>query len=206
MSAPAIVKIGISGWSYAPWRGVFYPENCGTNKSCLTLQAFSPQSRLTGRFIHCSRHRVSQNGRARLPMILYFPSRGGRFITHMKRLAGVRKPLANFLASGLLRLGPKLGPILWQLPPDFRFDKNKIEDFLTILPCDTESAAAAARGHDSRLKARAWMRTDAKRPIRYALEVRHESFQTEAFVELLRGARCGTCVRRGCRVAQGSWI
>ena len=95
-------------------------------------------------------------------------------------------PLANFIASGLLRLGPKLGPILWQLPPSFRFDRAKLDAFFALLPRDTEAAAACGRRHDHRLKARAWLRPDARRPMRHALEIRHESFRDPAFIELLR--------------------
>ncbi len=115
-----------------------------------------------------------------------FAVKGGRFITHMKRLRNIGPPLANFFASGVLRLGPKLGPILWQLPPDFQFDQKRIEDFLKALPYTTQGASVIARRHDSRLKVRVWLKTDAKRSLRHALEVRHESFGTAAFIELLR--------------------
>ena len=104
----------------------------------------------------------------------------------MKRLNEPTAPLANFIASGLLRLGPKLGPILWQLPPSFRFDRAKLEAFFALLPRDTEAAAACGRRHDHRLRARAWLRPDVRRPIRHALEIRHESFRDPAFIELLR--------------------
>jgi uncharacterized protein YecE (DUF72 family) len=85
-----------------------------------------------------------------------------------------------------LRLGPKLGPILWQLPPSFRFDRAKLDAFFSLLPRDTETAAACGRRHDRRLRARAWLRPDARRPLRHALEIRHESFRDPAFIELLR--------------------
>jgi uncharacterized protein YecE (DUF72 family) len=104
----------------------------------------------------------------------------------MRRLKDAKIPVANFLASGLLRLGPKLGPILWQLPPNFQFEPKSLESFLKILPHDTESAARLARGHDERLNGRIALETDAKRPLRHAMEIRHESFATPQFVELLR--------------------
>jgi len=94
--------------------------------------------------------------------------------------------LSNFLASGLLRLGSKLGPILWQLPPNFKFDSERIEAFLKMLPHDTESAVAMARRHDKRLSGRAWMKTDARRPLRHAMEIRHASFAVPEFIQLLR--------------------
>lgn len=115
-----------------------------------------------------------------------FAVKGPRFLTHMKRLNEPRAPLANFIASGLLRLGPRLGPILWQLPPSFRFDRDKLAAFFRLLPRDTEAAAALGRRHDHRLKARAWLRAGGHYRLRHAVEVRHESFRDPAFIELLR--------------------
>jgi uncharacterized protein YecE (DUF72 family) len=86
----------------------------------------------------------------------------------------------------LLRLGPKLGPILWQLPPNFRFDAERIDAFLKLLPHDTVAAARLGRKHDDRLKASAWLKADAERPMRHAFEIRHESFRNRAFIDLLR--------------------
>jgi uncharacterized protein YecE (DUF72 family) len=104
----------------------------------------------------------------------------------MKKLNDVRVPLANFFASGLLRLGPKLGPMLWQFPARFPFDADRLSRFFDLLPRDTEAAAALAREHDGRLDNRAWTETDARRPIRHAVEIRHPNFEDSAFPELLR--------------------
>ncbi len=112
--------------------------------------------------------------------------KGSRFITHTKRLRDVRLPLANFLASGLLNLGAKMGPLLWQLPPTLRFDPALIADFLSLLPKDMQAAAALARTHDARVDGRATVDIDTNRPLRHAMEIRHGSFRTPAFVELLR--------------------
>src|SRR5690606_32395599 len=96
---------------------------------------------------------------------------------------------ANFLASGVLRLGPKLGPFLWQLPPSFRFDPERIENFLKLLPRDTDAATELARHHESRMKGRSWVENTPKRPLRHAMEIRHQSFVTPEFVGLLRRYR-----------------
>jgi len=104
----------------------------------------------------------------------------------MKRLRDVATPLANFIASGLLRLDPKLGPILWQFPPHFSFDRDRIEAFLKLLSQDTSTAARYARRHDDRLKARAWLKVDAERPLRHAFEIRNDSFRTPQLIDLLR--------------------
>jgi len=110
-----------------------------------------------------------------------FSVKGPRFITHMKKLRDADTLLANFFASGVLALGAKLGPVLWQLPPTMRYDAAVLAEFFAALPRDTETAAALAAKHDERLDGRAWTSTDARRPVRYALEVRHPSFQVDAF-------------------------
>ena len=116
-----------------------------------------------------------------------FAVKGPRYLTHMLKLRNAEAPLGNFFASGVLRLGAKLGPILWQFPANFRFDPDKLETFF-------EAAAARHRGrradlgrrHDHRAEGRAWLRSDRRRPIRHAMEIRHESFRDPAFIELLR--------------------
>jgi uncharacterized protein YecE (DUF72 family) len=123
---------------------------------------------------------------ARTPADFVFSVKAPRFITHMKRLKDVEAPLANFLASGPLRLGEKLGPFLWQLPPSFAFDRARLEAFFGLLPRTTAAAARLARRHDSHLKHGAWLKTGADRPLRHAVEVRHASFKTPEFIELLR--------------------
>jgi uncharacterized protein YecE (DUF72 family) len=115
-----------------------------------------------------------------------FAVKGPRYLTHLLKLDNAEAPLGNFFASGVLRLGARLGPILWQFPPNFRFNAEKLETFFRLLPRDTEQAAACGRRHDHRLKGRAWLRTDRRRPIRHAMEIRHESFRDPAFVALLR--------------------
>lgn len=115
-----------------------------------------------------------------------FAIKGPRYITHLRRLKEVEAPLANFFASGVLRLGAKLGPVLWQFPPYFRFDQGRLESFFALLPRDTESAAALARRHDARMEGRAWTESEAARPLRHAIEIRHRSFAVPAFVDLLR--------------------
>ena len=120
------------------------------------------------------------------PEDFVFSVKGGRFITHMKRLLDPEITLANFFASGVLALRGKLGPFLWQLPPNFAFDPDRLVAFFAHLPRSTGEAAWLARHHDERLKDRALIDTDADRPLRHALEVRHPSFETAAFTDLLR--------------------
>ena len=86
----------------------------------------------------------------------------------------------------MLRLGAKLGPLLWQFPPYFRFDPARLDSFFAVLPRDTKSAAALARRHDERMEGRAWTESEDARPLRHAIEIRHQSFVVPAFVDLLR--------------------
>ena len=115
-----------------------------------------------------------------------FSVKGARFITHMKRLRDIDAPLANFFASGVFNLREKLGPILWQFPPSFRYEPERLERFLRLLPRDTEEALALARRRDGRVRGRARLAIDARRRVRHAIEIRHESFSDPSFVELLR--------------------
>src|SRR5256885_7749613 len=104
----------------------------------------------------------------------------------MKKLRGVETALANFFASGMLALREKLGPILWQLPPNLGFDPTRLNDFFDLLPRNLREAANLAKKHDDKLKARALVKVDISRPIRHAIEVRHPSFMVPEFFELLR--------------------
>jgi uncharacterized protein YecE (DUF72 family) len=104
----------------------------------------------------------------------------------MKKLRDCRVALANFFAQGVLLLNQKLGPILWQFPPNFAFDAERFETFFNLLPRDTESAAKLAREHGKKLEGRAWTKADQNHPIRHAVEIRHRSFLSPEFMKLLR--------------------
>ena len=138
--------------------------------------------------IHSSARSSYEAWAAAVPDDFIFSVKGGRFITHMKKLAGIETPLANFFASGVLALGRKLGPILWQLPPNLGFDSERLEAFFDLLPRTTGAAAAIAVDHDQRVPAdRALIAAaDPAQRIRHAVEVRHETFRTNEFYEVLR--------------------
>ena len=186
MARAGSVDIGISGWTYAPWRGVFYPKGLPQKRELEYATSQFSTLEINGTFYGMQRPDAFADWADRAPDGFIYAVKAPRFITHMKRLRDLETPLANFIASGLLRLGPKLGPILWQFPPSFRFDRERIEAFLKLLPPDTKTAAQCGRGHDHRLKARAWLKVDAERPIRHAFEIRHDSFRTPEFINLLR--------------------
>jgi uncharacterized protein YecE (DUF72 family) len=180
------VRIGISGWTYAPWRGKFYPAKLAHKRELAYASGIFDSIEINGTFYGLQRPESFARWAEETPEDFVFAVKGSRYITHMLRLIDVETPLANFFASGPLRLGPKLGPILWQFPPNFRFDAARFERFFKLLPHDTEAATHLARRHDKRLRGRAWLETDAPRPLRHAVEIRHASFVAREFIELLR--------------------
>ena len=187
MGAPADVRIGVSGWTYAPWRGAFYPRRLPHKRELAYASRELQSIEINGTFYSLQRPESFARWAEETPEQFIFSVKGPRFITHILRLRGAETALANFFASGLLRLGAKLGPVLWQFPPNFRFeDPARIADFFRLLPRDTEAAAALARRHDHRLEGRNWLATDAVRRVRHAMEIRHESFICQDFVDLLR--------------------
>ena len=188
---PGKIRIGISGWTYPPWRRRFYPAKLPQNQELSYAANIFTSIEINGTFYSLQRPESFGKWAESTPEDFIFSVKGPRFITHMRRLKDAKVPLANFFASGLLRLGPKLGPLLWQLPPNFKFDPKRIEAFLKLLPRDTEAAVALARRHDKRLSGRSWMKIDESRPLRHCMEIRHESFRTPDFIELLRSYNTG---------------
>ena len=178
--------IGTSGWRYPSWRAAFYPPGLAQRRELAYLGGRMNSVEINGSFYSLQRPESYRAWAAETPDDFLFAVKGSRYITHLKQLRDVRVPLANFLASGVLALGPKLGPLLWQLPPRLRFDPARIGEFLALLPHSTGAAAQLAGEHDERLDGRAETTVDADRPLRHALEVRHPSFRDPAFVALLR--------------------
>jgi uncharacterized protein YecE (DUF72 family) len=193
---PVDVRIGISGWTYAPWRGHFYPKGLGQRNELAYVAERMNSVEINGSFYSLQRRSSYETWAAAVPDDFIFSVKGGRFITHMKKLAGIETPLANFFASGVLALGRKLGPILWQLPPNLGFDADRLEAFFELLPRTTGAAAAIAVDHDQRVPAdRALTEAaDPRQRIRHAIEVRHETFRTSGFYELLRRQRIALVV------------
>jgi uncharacterized protein YecE (DUF72 family) len=182
----ARVRIGISGWRYEPWRRIFYPEDLAQSRELEFASRAFPSIEINGSFYSLQSPASWAAWRDATPEDFMFSVKGPRYITHIRRLREIEKPLANFFASGIFNLREKLGPILWQFPPWFRYDAEKFEAFLTLLPGDTQAALALARRRDSRMHGRSCLRIDANRPLRHAFEVRHESFACAEFIAQLR--------------------
>src|ERR1700751_5969496 len=180
------IHIGISGWRYKGWRGVFYPEKLPQRGEPEFASRKFDTIELNGSFYSLQRPQSFLHWQAETPEEFTFAIKGSRYITHMLRLRNVEGPLANFFAQGLLHFGTKLGPILWQLPPNFTFEPERLEQFFALLPRTLKQAAELARNHDDRLKDRSWFRVQRDASVSHALEIRHESFVTEEFIRLLR--------------------
>ena len=188
------IRIGISGWRYPPWRGVFYPQDLVQKRELEYASRVLPTIEINGSFYSLQRPGNYAEWHAATPADFVFSVKAPRYITHMLRLKGIETPLANFFASGLFELRSKLGPVLWQFPPNMQFDAARFEDFLAMLPRDTEAALVLARRHDGKVAGRTSLQVDGKRPLRHAVEIRHESFRDEAFIAMLRRHRVALVV------------
>jgi len=188
------IRIGISGWRYAPWRGVFYPKGLKQKDELAYAARIFNSIEVNGTFYSLQRPDSFRAWHDQTPDGFVFAVKGPRYISHILRLNNADAALANFFASGILLLKQKLGPLLWQLPPNFSFQPDRLERFFEMLPRSTAEAARLARRHEARMKGRSWTRSDADRPIRHALEIRHDSFKDPAFIRLLRRHRIGLVV------------
>lgn len=179
------IRVGISGWSYAAWRGDFYPEELPHKAELGYASRRLGSLEINGSFYRLQTPATYRRWYEETPRGFVMSVKGSRFITHNKSLANVEVPLANFFASGVLGLGEKLGPILWQTSPRARFDVGRVRAFLELLPRDTGAAARLARRHDERVP-EPWDKGDRVRRIRYAFEPRHESWLVPEFVRIAR--------------------
>lgn len=186
MARMAKIRIGISGWRYPPWRGVFYPKDLVQRDELHYASRCFPTVELNGSFYSLQYPQSYARWYADTPRGFVFAVKGPRFITHIRRLREIEAPLANFFASGVFELREKLGPILWQFPPSLRYDHELFARFFERLPRDTEAALKLARRRDFRMKGRARLAIDSNRKLRHAIEIRHTSFLDEDFVALLR--------------------
>lgn len=189
-----MIRVGISGWRYEPWRNVFYPEGLPHRRELEFCATHFPTVEINGSFYSLQRPEYYAEWYRETPSGFVFAVKGSRYITHMLRLTKIDKPLANFYASGILNLRDKLGPFLWQFPPMFRFNPERLEAFFALLPRTSGEALALARRRDARMHGRSRLAIDADRKLRHAIEIRHESFMNEAFVRLLRKHGIGLVV------------
>ncbi len=187
----ARIRVGLSGWTYPHWRSVFYPRGLVQRRELEFASRAFDTLEINGSFYSLQRPSSYRRWREATPDGFQFAVKGGRFITHMKKLGDVEQALANFLASGVLALGPKLGPILWQLPPGLAYREDRMARFFAMLPDTTQRAGVIAAGCDDRIKTKfgedpVIAPEGPSAVLRHAVEVRHDSFATGAFAQLCR--------------------
>lgn len=180
------IRIGISGWRYAPWRKVFYPEGLAQKRELAFASRAVNSIEINGSFYALQTPQRYAGWRDDTPDDFVFAVKAPRYITHVRRLKDIDEPLANFFASGPLQLGDKLGPILWQFPPSLKFDRQRFADFLEKLPHDRHAASQCARHCAGRLKHHGAFGSRGEGALRHAVEIRNDSFKDPVFIDLLR--------------------
>jgi uncharacterized protein YecE (DUF72 family) len=180
------IMVGISGWRYEPWRGIFYPKDLAQKRELEYASRRLSSIEINGTFYSLQTPESYRRWERETPKDFIFAVKGPKYISHHKRLEDVRVPLANFFASGILLLGKKLGPILWQFPQWEHFELDRFSYFLQLLPKTTAEAAELAAENTIMNPERAWIEPLRKQRLRYAFEPRHESFFSPEFVKLLR--------------------
>ena len=188
------VRIGISGWRYAGWRGVFYPKGLPQRRELEFASRMFDTVEINGTFYSLQKPKSFALWERETPDDFVFSLKGSRYITHMLKLREVKVPLANYFASGMLGLEEKLGPVLWQFPPQMRFDRERFESFFRLLPRSTRAAASLARRYATRLDDEDGVSVKLDAPLRHCVEIRNESFVVEEFVSLLREHNIGLVV------------
>lgn len=179
------IEIGISGWTYQGWRGIFYPNNLPLTQELEFASHAFPTIEVNGTFYGLQAPQTYINWYKKTPDDFIFSLKANRYITHIKMLTKIEVPLANFFASGPLKLKEKLGPILWQFPQKMIFNPDKLEAFLALLPRNFSQAAKLAQIADL-MEERIDFSFKINYPIKHAIEVRDYSFLNPWFIELLR--------------------
>ncbi len=179
------IRLGTAGWVYEPWRDNFYPKGLKQKDELAYSAARLGNIEINATFYSHQKAASFQNWAGATPENFVFSVKGHQLITHIKRLKDVEIPLANFFASGVLALGDKLGPFCWQLPGNAKYDAERVESFLALLP-HTPEALLALAGKSEGLKNEPYLDLAGVTKIRHAIEVRHESFATPQFIEQLR--------------------
>jgi uncharacterized protein YecE (DUF72 family) len=192
---PARAYVGISGYDYKGWRGRFYPEKLPARQWLHYASRSFNSIELNGTFYSLKSPDVFRRWVDQAPDDGFvYAVKGGRFITHNLKLRNVEAALGNFFASGVLALGRKTGPFLWQLPGTYRFDAERLGGFMRQLPRDSTAGEAVARAHDERLRRGALVTAAERVPYRHAFEVRHPSYFAPEFYQLLQAHGCAFVV------------
>jgi len=186
VSTKGSIRTGTAGWVFEPWRGTFFPDGLVQKKELAYASSRLGSIEINATFRANQKPEsfakwageVSHDG-------FVFSIKGPQLVTHIKRLKNCESELANFFASGPLALGPRLGPFVWQLPPNVGYDRDVLTAFLALLPRTTADYVKLAGKADDRLKSLPFLKTDGVGPIRHAMEMRNASFDTPEVNALL---------------------
>lgn len=191
---PGRIRVGISGWRYAGWRGTFYPKDLPQREELRFASSRFRTIELNGSFYSLQHPDSFRRWYAETPDDFVFAVKGSRYLTHMRKLNAIERGLANFFAQGILELGEKLGPILWQFPPQWKFNPELLDEFFRMLPRTQREAAELGKHHGPQLHGPACLGVNRDRPLRHAIEIRNESFVCEDFIALLRRRKIASVV------------
>jgi uncharacterized protein YecE (DUF72 family) len=192
MAAAGIVRTGTAGWVFEPWRGTFFPEGLVQKKELAYASSRLGSIEINATFRANQKPESFSKWAGETPDRFVFSVKGPQLVTHIKRLKNCQAELANFFASGPLALGSKLGPFVWQLPPNLSFDAQVLETFLAMLPRTMDEYLQLAAKADERLKSTPYLFAAQVGPLRHAIELRHSSFdhpQVEALLTRFNVAR-----------------
>ncbi|MET3928038.1 DUF72 domain-containing protein [Devosia sp. 2618] len=185
MGKTGAIRTGTAGWVFEPWRGSFYPDGLVQKKELAyaSSRLGSIEINATFRANQKPESFAKWAGEARDGFV--FSIKGPQLVTHIKRLKNCEIELANFFASGPLALGAKLGPFVWQLPPNVSYDRDVLASFLALLPKTTSEYVALAGKSDARLKSAPYLDVAGVSVIRHAIELRNASFDNPEVAALL---------------------
>ena len=184
MAKKGTIRTGTAGWVYAPWRGTFFPTGLVQKKELAYAASRLTSIEINATFRANQKPQSFARWAAETPEDFRFSVKGPQLVTHIRRLKNCEPELANFFASGPLALGSRLGPFVWQLPPNLAFERESFAAFLALLPQDGEGYRALA-GQADPARGEPYLDTSAVGPIRHAIEPRHPSFETQEVHDLL---------------------
>jgi uncharacterized protein YecE (DUF72 family) len=157
------IYIGIGGWTYEPWRGVFYPKGLPHARELSYAGERLTSIEVNGTFYSTQSPKTFRKWASEVPDEFVFSLKGPRYAVNRRVLGEAGDSIKRFIDSGIIELGNKLGPLLWQFAPTKKFDESDFGAFLALLPKTVDGHA-----------------------LRHVIEVRHDSFKTPAFIALLR--------------------
>jgi uncharacterized protein YecE (DUF72 family) len=185
MSKTGTIRTGTAGWVFEPWRGTFFPEGLVQKKELNYASRHLTTIEINATFRGNQKPESFAKWAGETPPGFSFSVKGPQLVTHIKRLKNCTEALAGFFASGPLALGDRLGPFVWQLPPNLAYDPESFTAFLDLLPRDLDAYLALARKADG-AKAPPYLEPNGNETFRHAIEMRHKSFETPEVDALLK--------------------